>query len=118
MTGEHIVIVALVLLNVVQFSALVFFMVRTAPMLPEGVVRELLTHVSNTGMVVAEEGLARVEAVAELTETQLDDIAVTIGKSVLAGLRRDMNANDMVIAQTAPPVSNKKGVVVTPLEEK
>lgn len=98
MTGEHIVIVALVLLNVVQFAALCLVVVKVAPMLPPSVVTELLTQVIKTGFALAEESLARAGAVAEKTPTPLDNLGVDIAKRVVAEL--------------------KSGAVRTPLEEK
>lgn len=99
-------------------GVIAFLMSKLEKLVPEGVIKSLLETVKQPLLTSADSVLTSASDVAKLTPTQLDDIAVTIGKSVLAGLRRDMNANDMVVAQAAPPVGNKKGVVVTPLEEK
>lgn len=96
MMGEHIVILALLALCLLQFAALCIVLVKVAPMLPPSVVTELMTHVGNAVMDAVLNGA---EPVVKLTPTQFDDLALKIARDLRAEL------------------GNKKGVVETPLEE-
>lgn len=99
MSLETIVVVQWVFIAFLV-GVIAFLMGKLEKLVPEGVVKSLLETVKQPLLASVDSVLTNADSVAKLTETQLDDIAVSIGKSVLAGLRRDMNANDMVVAQS------------------